>query len=671
MPHVAAFSRSTQAKAPALLPYYPGMEIYLYGIIGDADQQLDAASVTARIRSSDGDLTVRINSAGGLMFEGLAIHDALTRYDRGRVTVIIDGLAASIASVIAMAGNPTIMADNAMMMIHNPMMDSGGNAAALRTDADKLDKFGAQLIRIYATRTGLHSSRIEAMMAAETWFTASEALAIRLVDRSAVPLRAVAMASVDGLGFRNVPPELKGTHMADHPAPTPLSTPAPAPSAPAIVNQYQPATVGQVRQVVAQANLPESFALDLLAQALPIDQVRTAVIDQIAAVQPIITNYGPVAQHQTFDNPAFTSQAMTDALYARMSGKRPEGAAASLMNLTMTDMARELLEHRGVRGVRRMRPDEVFNAAGQLAHQPRNDYAGGGGMMTTGDFPGLLQSAGERYLMDMFAAAASAIKFLGRVRNAADFRAITALKLSGAGTLNQVPEGGEIDRGTFVEGKESYSVTTFAKIFALSRQALINDDLGAFTDPLRSMGRASAETEAQLLAGLLTANNNRGAKMGDGQPLFHASHGNLAAAGGAPSVDTLDAGRQKMRAQKDTDGTTPLNATANFILSGPSQETKIEQLMATQFMPTLPGDINPFAGKLTPLVDPRLAGNGWSLWADPVTMPVLEYAYLNGGAGPIVETRQGWDVLGTEFRVILDFGAGIVDPRGAYFDPGQ
>lgn len=640
------------------------MEILLYGIIGDADYGLDANTIAPMIRAATGNLDVRINSAGGLVFDGLTIFEALSSYSGGRVTVFVDGLAASIASVIAMAGNPIIMAETAMMMIHDPETASGGNAGILRNDAAKLDKVAAQLAGIYSKRSGLHHSRIAAMMTSETWFTAEEAKAAGLVDRSSIPLRAVAMADVTGFGFHNIPAQMKGSTMTV----TPTPTPAPAASTPAVITNFvQPASVGEVRQIVAQANLPEAFALDLLAQALPVDQVRSAVIDRIASAAPIINNYSPGPGHQTFDNPAFQTEAMADALYARMSGRAPQGAAVALMNLTMTDMAREMLEHRGVRNVRRMRPDEVFNAASQFA--PRNDFASGSGMMTTSDFPGLLQSAGQRHLMDMFEAAASAIKLLGRLRNAADFRAITALKLSGAGTLGQVPEGGQLDRGTFTEGAESYSVSTFAKIFALSRQALINDDLGAFSDPLRSMGRASAETEAQQLAGLLTAFNGRGAKMGDNKSLFDPAHNNIAGAGAAPSVATLDAGRQSMRAQKDTDGKTPLNATAKFILSGPAPETGIEQLLAT-IAPAHVADVNPFSGKLTPLVDPRLTGNGWSLWADPAAMPVLEYAYLNGGSGPIVETRQGWDVLGTEFRVILDFGAGLVDSRGAYFNPG-
>jgi len=81
--------------------------------------------------------------------------------------------------------------------------------------------------------------------------------------------------------------------------------------------------------------------------------------------------------------------------------------------------------------------------------------------------------------------------------------------------------------------------------------------------------------------------------------------------------------------------------------------------------------VNPFSGRLTPLVDARLTGNAWYLFADPATLPVFEYAYLSGAEGPQVASREGWDVLGMEFRVILDFGAGAIDWRGAYRNPGE
>ena len=80
--------------------------------------------------------------------------------------------------------------------------------------------------------------------------------------------------------------------------------------------------------------------------------------------------------------------------------------------------------------------------------------------------------------------------------------------------------------------------------------------------------------------------------------------------------------------------------------------------------------MNPFGGKLSLIVEPRLTGNGWYLFGDPSTAPVLEYAYLSSAQGPQLSSRDGWEVLGREFRVTLDFGAGATDHRGAYRNAG-
>ncbi len=149
-------------------------EILVYGVIGDAADGLDAFTVCSTIRAQTDDLAVRINCAGGAVFDGLAIYEAIIAYPR-RVTVYVDGIAASMASVIAMAADEIIMSDTAMMMIHDPETMTGGNSTALRADALKLDKVSQQLAGIYARRTGLPVSRIAAMMAAETWMTADEA----------------------------------------------------------------------------------------------------------------------------------------------------------------------------------------------------------------------------------------------------------------------------------------------------------------------------------------------------------------------------------------------------------------------------------------------------------------------------------------------------------------
>src|SRR6185295_7085360 len=162
----------------------------------------------------------------------------------------------------------------------------------------------------------------------------------------------------------------------------------------------------------------------------------------------------------------------------------------------------------------------------------------------------------------------------------------------------------------------------------LSRNALINDDLGAFGDFGRSAGRAAAETEADVLTALLTANSGAGVTLDDGNALFHNLHGNLATSGTVIDVAALAAARQAMRGQKGLDGVTPVNAVPRFLLVSPAKETQAEQVLAT-LAPATVANVNPFSQRLELLVEPRLSGNAWYVFADPGPMPVIEYAYLS------------------------------------------
>ena len=186
--------------------------------------------------------------------------------------------------------------------------------------------------------------------------------------------------------------------------------------------------------------------------------------------------------------------------------------------------------------------------------------------VTTGDLPNLLTASGNRVLLGAYQAAQSALKLLARQSTVVDFRKKSLLRLGEMETLELVPESGEVTSGGVAEAAESYALGTYAKIFSLTRQAMINDDLGAFSDITGAMGRAAAETEAQTLASLLTQANGAGPFMADALRLFNSQHGNLANAGTPIGVAGLSAGRQAMRVQKGTDGFTPINAAAKYLL---------------------------------------------------------------------------------------------------------
>lgn len=166
-------------------------EILIYKDIGDSMfiQGITAESINSQLKEAGGeDIKLRINSDGGSVFEGFAIYNLLDQYD-GNIDVFIDGIAASIASLIAMAGNTISMAKNSRMMIHNAYGGVLGDADEMRKTADLLDSLTATIAETYADKTGETKDEYLALMKAETWYTAEEAVAAKLgtsvIDRQA------------------------------------------------------------------------------------------------------------------------------------------------------------------------------------------------------------------------------------------------------------------------------------------------------------------------------------------------------------------------------------------------------------------------------------------------------------------------------------------------------
>ena len=155
-------------------------EVSIYDEIGFGG--VTAKSFLAELKKLSGQrVHLRINSVGGSVVEGAAIYNALRRH-KGGLVVHIDALAASMASVIAMAGDETFIADNALVMIHNPWGMTMGDADELRKEADILDKLKATLVNAYVRKTGMEAEQVAQMMDDETWLDATEAVALGFAD---------------------------------------------------------------------------------------------------------------------------------------------------------------------------------------------------------------------------------------------------------------------------------------------------------------------------------------------------------------------------------------------------------------------------------------------------------------------------------------------------------
>jgi ATP-dependent Clp protease, protease subunit len=199
-----------------------GAEIVIYDEIGAFGIPAKAFLDELKALGPIPELTLRINSPGGSVFDGVAIYNALKRHD-ARVTVWIDGIAASIASMIAMAGNEVVMPDNAILMLHDPSALVIGTALDMRGMADALDKMKAGMVAAYRDKSGGDDAEIEALMAAETWLSAQEAVELGLADRVEQPVRMA--AHFDLSRFRNTPPQLSASLTSSDPQEDAMSDP--------------------------------------------------------------------------------------------------------------------------------------------------------------------------------------------------------------------------------------------------------------------------------------------------------------------------------------------------------------------------------------------------------------------------------------------------------------
>jgi hypothetical protein len=194
---------------------------------------------------------------------------------------------------------------------------------------------------------------------------------------------------------------------------------------------------------------------------------------------------------------------------------------------------------------------------------------------------------------------------------------------------------------------EQNQLKTWGRIIALTRQAIINDDLGAFTRLAAQFGFAAAALEGDAVYGILTRNP----VMSDGNALFSAAHKNLANPAGI-DLASMTAARQLMAGQTSSDGQV-LGITPMFLICGPLLETAAYQFTSSMIVPTTPGSVvPPYFKTLNVVVDPRITDASWYLAASPNQIDTIEYAYLEGApeGGPRLDSQVNWDIDGIEYR---------------------
>lgn len=389
---------------------------------------------------------------------------------------------------------------------------------------------------------------------------------------------------------------------------------------------------------------------EAIVMGVSVDEARAMVMDQLRA-----RNKGVSVTMGEAESDKFRAAAQDAVLMAAgipVADAAP--GAQELRGYSMVEMARESLRRESGSTVN-------FGDNMELARAAIN---------STSTFPAIMSNLANKSVMVGFNEAETTYQVWAGKGSNRDFKEAARVALSEAGTLELVPEGGQFKQDSFGEASARTKVATYGKLFSLTRQAIINDDLGLFSKIATKYGSAAKRLVNKMVYAQLTGN----VKMQDNVALFDAKHGNVAGTGEALSVKAIAKAITAMRRQKGITGEATLNITPKYLVVPPELEMTAYQIVnSTAAVDGVnSGVANPYKGRFIVVADAELTDpDAWYLVADATQHDTIEVTYLNGVETPRLETRQGFDVDGIEYKVAFDCGVSALDFRGVFKNAGK
>ena len=455
---------------------------------------------------------------------------------------------------------------------------------------------------------------------------------------------------------------------------TPAASASPVPAAPEqrAADTSTPAQAASVAaditDLCVRHGVPQ-LAAGLIRGNQTLDQARAAVLSELAVRDAQAGGHRNVSSISTVRDEAQTRAAgVEQAILHRLSpSTKLDDNGRQYRGMSLLEIGRELLEAQGIntRGMDRMR-------LAQAMLHTRSP-----GMHTSGDFSSITANVANKRLRGAYDEnPGTYAMWARRGPNAPDFKNITVAQLSGGPELLQTNEHGEFKYGTMRDGAETYQVLTFGRIVPLSRQAIVNDDMRAFDRLTTAFGFSARRLENRLVYAQLTSNPT----MADGGALFNATavttaggHANLATgAGSALQFSSLATARTAMRLQRGLNAE-ELNITPSFLITPAALEQPGLQLTSPNFQPATTGAINEFrqGGRtaLELIVEPLLdltSSTAWYLASNSGQVDTVEYCYLDGAEGVVLESEPGFEQDGISFKARLDFATKALEFRGLY-----
>lgn len=388
---------------------------------------------------------------------------------------------------------------------------------------------------------------------------------------------------------------------------------------------------------------------EAIVMGVSVDESRAMVMDQLRARNKGVSVTMGEAESDKFR--AAAQDAVLMAVGIPVADAAP--GAHELRSHSMVELAREALQREGLK-----------------ANYADNMEMARAAINSTSTFPAIMSNLADKSVMNGFNEAETTFQIWAGKGSNRDFKEAARVALSEAGNLELVPEGGQFPQDVFGETSARTKVATYGKIFSLTRQAIINDDLGLFSKIATKYGSAAKRLVNKMVYAQLTGT----VKMQDNVALFDAKHGNVATTGEALSLKAIAKAITAMRRQKGITDAANLNITPKYLVVPPELEVTAYQIVNSTAAVdgTNSGVVNPYKGRFVVVADAELTDpDAWYLVADANQHDTIEVTYLNGVETPRLETRQGFDVDGIEYKVAFDVGVDAIDFRGLYKNAGK
>ncbi len=410
--------------------------------------------------------------------------------------------------------------------------------------------------------------------------------------------------------------------------------------------------IAGIRSFGKIARVEETLLTDLIERGISLSDAKNAIIEKWGKQVDAETTRGD-ASVTTDEKDKFILQGV-NALCAR-AGLEKMDSGNELRGMRLTEIAKVCLERGGL----------VPKGMNELEMVKRAFTT------STSDFPVLLETAMHKTLQGAYATTPDTWSRFCSVGSVTDFRVHNRYRLGSFGNLDALGELSEFKNKSIPDGEKATIIaTTKGNTINISRQTIINDDLGAFIGLSGMLGRAARRTiEADVYA-LLASNP----EMSDGFHLFSTEHDNLAGTAAVVTVASLEAARIALANQLDISGNDYLDLRPALWLGGMGQGGSARVANEAQYDPDTPNKLqmpNRVRGLFRDVIDtPRISGTEWYIFANPGEAPVIEVAFLNGEQAPFLDNELGFEVDGMRWKVRLDYGVAVIDYRGAYKNAG-